>query len=1026
HPAVWWVSNRIRQERECCCDDLAVAICGNRVAYARALAAVEELRPRPRQFALAADGGRLLTRIRRILGKPAPQRTSAHWVLGVLLSVALLASAIGLICANNATGNEPTTNPSSSKRPIPTGPYKIDVRDSLAINVIGKAPDETIKGSYRVESNGAIDLGSLYGRVRVEGLTIEEASEAVYRRTSTVLKDPQVTVTISGFGDSESKTTARRESEQPAATLHQSIAPVAAARDDRPLIRTLAGHAIDAETGQPVQGFIYEEATFDDENPARFHWNGEAIAPGSQRDGAFGIIVKNRPGKPVWARIVAPGYVPQPITEKPIVLGDDTVLDKFEVRMLRGKTLAGRVVDADGKPVPAAGVYLLRNQGRRQVVRDPAVTAPNQQFEMLALTHATTDADGRFKMTGWDAESGRVAVVSGEMNLWVAPIPADAADWTIHLPSPATILCEVDDNRSEYDTFYDLDLVTPGRKGWEMLRAYQFNLQSIDGQLLLPNHTPGEYELWRRRKVAVGDYEGEFRLADIKLRVPAGDVFKIVLKKDSGWPISGQIVGLKDLGLSGAVISVEPPGEVKRGAMTFDAVTCGEDGQFETGRIPPGKYRVHVDAYLPKKPLDPRMFRGGLELPESARLPDFTADVEVSVGDVSPEKLVLELKKGGESRAFRELIQYHEQPHPDVIDQFTAPPWASAESDEKPAVIRTQNTPPDPMSVSASGGSGFEWAVMKARGSNRHLPEELGDRIKKLPHVTAVAGWLIDSTAIDYGLNASVTLLGESPDSLLSKSSTFVSGHFPSSDEHGKVVVGKELASKFSWEVGNSIRLYDTVFEIVGIYESEYKGDNEVIVMLLTDMQEFSKRPHQVDSFAVRVDFPNDRSPEHEAQAAELRKQIAMLGDGIVGSALPVMPNTQRRDEKAAEKPHPTVINQLTAPPSASPSASIQSVGFNFTAQVFDGAVYLPESLADQIRALPHVTAVVGVLSDTILFREYNIENQPVVVVGTSPLLTAIEGWKPTDGRLLNGDDHHCVTFGKDRAASFGVKVGDS
>src|SRR5262245_32870159 len=37
HPAVWWVSRRIRQEREHCCDDLAVAVCGDACAYARAL-----------------------------------------------------------------------------------------------------------------------------------------------------------------------------------------------------------------------------------------------------------------------------------------------------------------------------------------------------------------------------------------------------------------------------------------------------------------------------------------------------------------------------------------------------------------------------------------------------------------------------------------------------------------------------------------------------------------------------------------------------------------------------------------------------------------------------------------------------------------------------------------------------------------------------------------------------------------------------------------------------------------------------
>ena len=37
HPAVWWTSARIRHERELCCDDLAVSLCGDPVCYARAL-----------------------------------------------------------------------------------------------------------------------------------------------------------------------------------------------------------------------------------------------------------------------------------------------------------------------------------------------------------------------------------------------------------------------------------------------------------------------------------------------------------------------------------------------------------------------------------------------------------------------------------------------------------------------------------------------------------------------------------------------------------------------------------------------------------------------------------------------------------------------------------------------------------------------------------------------------------------------------------------------------------------------------
>src|SRR5262245_19914111 len=43
HPAVWWISRCVRDERELCCDDLVVKVCGNRAGYARALATMEEL-----------------------------------------------------------------------------------------------------------------------------------------------------------------------------------------------------------------------------------------------------------------------------------------------------------------------------------------------------------------------------------------------------------------------------------------------------------------------------------------------------------------------------------------------------------------------------------------------------------------------------------------------------------------------------------------------------------------------------------------------------------------------------------------------------------------------------------------------------------------------------------------------------------------------------------------------------------------------------------------------------------------------
>src|SRR5205823_14259791 len=67
HPAVWWLSKRIRSERENCCDDVALSVCGNPAEYARALALMEEWRAVP-SFAMAVNRGPLASRIARLLG----------------------------------------------------------------------------------------------------------------------------------------------------------------------------------------------------------------------------------------------------------------------------------------------------------------------------------------------------------------------------------------------------------------------------------------------------------------------------------------------------------------------------------------------------------------------------------------------------------------------------------------------------------------------------------------------------------------------------------------------------------------------------------------------------------------------------------------------------------------------------------------------------------------------------------------------------------------------------------------------
>ena len=98
HPVVWWLSKRIRMEREHCCDDMAVAYCGNRATFAHALARMEEIRCGHHRILVSANGGSLVSRIRRLIAKDPSTRPGSWWPAGALL-LGTLALLIGSIWA---------------------------------------------------------------------------------------------------------------------------------------------------------------------------------------------------------------------------------------------------------------------------------------------------------------------------------------------------------------------------------------------------------------------------------------------------------------------------------------------------------------------------------------------------------------------------------------------------------------------------------------------------------------------------------------------------------------------------------------------------------------------------------------------------------------------------------------------------------------------------------------------------------------------------------------------------------------
>jgi hypothetical protein len=90
HPAVWWISRRLREEREVCCDDIVLEVMQDRLVYVSALASLEEARGTP--MVLAACGGSLIRRIRRMA--EANDRKATAWPLFIVMVGVLIVTCL--------------------------------------------------------------------------------------------------------------------------------------------------------------------------------------------------------------------------------------------------------------------------------------------------------------------------------------------------------------------------------------------------------------------------------------------------------------------------------------------------------------------------------------------------------------------------------------------------------------------------------------------------------------------------------------------------------------------------------------------------------------------------------------------------------------------------------------------------------------------------------------------------------------------------------------------------------------------
>ena len=79
---------------------------------------------------------------------------------------------------------------------VPLPPYRLEVYDILQIDVVGALLDQPINNLYIIQADGTINLGPAYGSVRIAGMSVDEATQAVHQHLLQVLRQPVVSLRL--------------------------------------------------------------------------------------------------------------------------------------------------------------------------------------------------------------------------------------------------------------------------------------------------------------------------------------------------------------------------------------------------------------------------------------------------------------------------------------------------------------------------------------------------------------------------------------------------------------------------------------------------------------------------------------------------------------------------------------------------------------------------------------------------------------------------------------------------------------
>ncbi|NQY36898.1 MAG: M56 family metallopeptidase [Alteromonadaceae bacterium] len=285
HPAVQWVSNQMRNEREYCSDDIAVQNCGDPLAYAHTLADTAALcRKHQKQhnhsipnMAMAASGGDLKQRVLRLVNhhhcsisnEVSKWLASAVIILSIIVVFTQQFIKISLFDLNSSSGSFYQSTESSFHNNNNTTQYKelsqtsiarqllaidsgidsdkVHEIDNIAIpQTIVNLPTTNIKSSFQPENNSEI----LQYKTQTTAKTPVEQPATITLATQSLL--PETNNDASSRQTLEQKQTQLISSKVEKAVLTTPMAPLAKKSKTKKSISELAFERTDSTNKQSL------------------------------------------------------------------------------------------------------------------------------------------------------------------------------------------------------------------------------------------------------------------------------------------------------------------------------------------------------------------------------------------------------------------------------------------------------------------------------------------------------------------------------------------------------------------------------------------------------------------------------------------------------------------------------------------------------------------------------------------------------------------------------------------------------